>query len=464
MAFTLTATQGSDSLTLTSLPYSLLRATGMGGAAVRRVTTQGPKQHGDSDKGYRLLPRRFELQIGVKAATDALLDGYRDALVSLFKPLDDDPVQLQVTRDDGEVRALDCYLDGEIEIALVPGLRPGHYHRVTLPLVAPEPAYYGIAPGTATVTGTVNLANQWWLAGGAIGTAQVLMSGGTPGSNATWAYAGTIIGTATHYEIAIRAGSVSPAGAKASLFEGGIGMAKFYRQTDTAGGDAGNPRYRFGGNSKVTNGMIAGTQNYFYVNLGLFAPVPDLTPGYRKWITPVGTTTIEYNSNIVGTAMRWRTDSWPGTIQLYALYSPSLNEPQRSALSVYMAGTPGTVSQVVNVPYAGDLPEYPVISIRGPLTGASIVNTATGDALDFGTIAIGAGTTYVIDTRYGAKTVLAGTANKRGELTPDSDLGTWALVPDPIAAGGTNSIAVYGTGTGTATQVSIVYYNRFASM
>jgi hypothetical protein len=130
-----------------------------------------------------------------------------------------------------------------------------------------------------------------------------------------------------------------------------------------------------------------------------------------------------------------------------------------------MAGAAsGSVNQILSIPYDGNSPDYPTISITGPITGASILNTSTGDVLDFGTVAIGAGTTYVINTNPVYRTVLYGTVSKRGELSSNSDLDTWSIVPSPIAAGGTNTIAVTGTNTGTATQVSIVYYNRYAGI
>lgn len=460
MAFALTAVRGSDSLVLTSTPYSLLRATGMGGAGVRRVTTQGPNQHGDTDKGFRLLPRSLELAIGIRASTDALLDGYRDDLMAIFKPLTDTPVQLQVTRDDATVRVLDCYVRGEIRIDLVKEHRPGHYHVATVLLYAPEAAYYGVAPGTATVTGTVNFAANWWLAGGAIGTAQVLMHGGTPGSAEAWSYTGTV-SFDQGYTLAMRAGSVNPSGSPpAYMFQGSPGLSwvhhSFSRLTGTVGLYDGTPIYRLN-NIPSLNGMSAGTQNYFLVN-------ESGSEGDTLWKHPGGTIIDPSRSSLAGTAMRWRTNGWTGAIPLYALYSPPLSSAQEAALSNYMAGTAGSVSQFVNVSYAGNLPEYPVINLRGPIVSPRIINHATGDTLDFGTISISAGVTYVIDTRPEYKTVTSGTVSKLGELTASSDLATWSLVPDPAATDGINPIAMYGTGTGTATRIQIVYYNRFSSL
>lgn len=175
--------------------------------------------------------------------------------------------------------------------------------------------------------------------------------------------------------------------------------------------------------------------------------------------------------SISGTPRRWRSDStntaasrWGGTIPLYALYNVALSQGQLAALNSYMSSEiGGSVSQLAAVPYSGDLDEFPVIQIRGPITSPTVTNTTTGEILSFGTITIGAGTTYVIDTRYGIKTVLQGATNKRGELSADSDLGTWHLAPNPVAPGGTNTIQVTGTDVGTATQINVIYYNRYLS-
>lgn len=457
MAFGVQAIYSGGTVSLTdSTPYSLLSARGMAGAAVRRVTTAGPAQDGDSDFGYRLQPREIELEIGFRATTDAVLDGYRDTLVSVFKPLSSTPVSLRLTRDDGGVRQLDCYTVTGPKISLVKEHRPGHYHRATVRLVGPDVAYYDPIPGTATTVGPNNFAVNWWLAGGAIDAANVLMHGGTPAANEVWSYTGTIT-TAQNYTLAVRAGSVPAAGSAAYMFRGNNSLEpRFYRQTDTAGAYAGIPLFRFHADAIAGPGMAVGTQNYFFV--GRPAPVNGVS-----YIAPGGNSFTDPAGSVVGTAMRWRTDSWPGTVQLYALYNIALDTSQRVALDSYMAGTSGTVAQAVAIPYVGNLPEYPVISIRGPISRPAITNTATGETLDFGTITIGAGTTYVIDTRYGVKTVKAGTVNKRSELTADSDLGTWHIAPSPVAQGGTNVIAVSGTALGTATTITVVYYNRYSS-
>lgn len=121
-----------------------------------------------------------------------------------------------------------------------------------------------------------------------------------------------------------------------------------------------------------------------------------------------------------------------------------------------------TLDQSVLIAYAGDVDSYPVITITGPIEDARIENTATGDVLDFDGVTIGVSETRVIDLRYGRKTVVDELgANALPDLTDDSDLATWRLVPDPDVAGGNNSIRVTGLGVTAATQIVMRYYDRY---
>jgi hypothetical protein len=121
------------------------------------------------------------------------------------------------------------------------------------------------------------------------------------------------------------------------------------------------------------------------------------------------------------------------------------------------------LSLPTSIGYGGDVREYPVIALTGPIANPVITNTTTGEVLSFNGFTIGAGTTYHIDLRYGRKTVVQGTVNKIGELTAASDLASWHLEPLPVAAGGTNVITINGSGTSGATAGFISYYNRYVS-
>lgn len=469
MAFALEAIVGSTSLSLSDKnPYRLLSVRGAGSAEVRRVTVRGPAQHGDSDRGYRLAPRTIELQIGFTGSSGSERDSRRDTLTRHFKPLGSTPVKLRFTRDDSEIRQLDCYTVGPIKFDLVPEFEPGVYHRATITLSAPNPAYYELTSGTVTATGTATLSGDWWLAGGAIGSANVLMSGTSPSPGANWSYAGTL-GTTSPWTLAWRTGP-------------GTGFVFGVDNNNSGTIDAANSNEPYFFRDGLTEACAAngfsvgtampssGTLNYFLFYSGGASYLGGL---YRTHITLPSLVSLVESWHIAmpisGTARKWRTTinlgtAWTPAIPLYALYNIELSSSQMAALNNYMEGVVGgTISQALAIPYEGDLPTYPTISIRGPITGATLTNTATGDRISFGTIAIGAGTTYTINTDPLFKTVLQGAVNKRGELSSDSNLGDWHIAPAPIATGGTNVISVSGTNVGTATQVSIVYTNRYTS-
>lgn len=482
---TLTATVGSTTITLADTStsgntYRMRSATGMAGVFVRRVTSRGPAQNGETDLGYRLEPRDLELVIGFRATTDAILDGYRDQLMSVFKPLPTTPINLKYTRDDGGVRQLDVYTRGELQIELVAGHRPGHYHEATIPLRNAPAVYYDPTPGTVSVTGAAGTAADWYLAGGAIGTAQVMMSGGTPAQGATWSYAGSIPHT-TGWTLAMRATRETlTAGTTYAFyvdnsegFSGEMdvnmlqGSVTDYSPNYYAGTPI--PLYPLG-----TAFMATGIANYYVrhdangIDVG-YGVDPAVKDAYHRGLDTYVTPVFSAYRPIGGTARRWRSDAtntaasrWGGTVYLYALYSPALSYAQMAALDVYMAGgIGGTTYTYLVLPYAGDLPDYPEISITGPISSPGIFNNSTGELLSFSTVTIGAGTTYVIDTRPGYQTVLQGAVNKRPELDAWSDLGTWHITPD--TASGNNVVYLSGTATSGATKLQIVYRNRYQS-
>ena len=153
----------------------------------------------------------------------------------------------------------------------------------------------------------------------------------------------------------------------------------------------------------------------------------------------------------------------PGNLHKTAvqLFAPDPTWTKPGSATAVVVASPGG-SGTVNLVYSGDMPEYPVITLKGALTNPVLTNVTTGEVLTFaGTIS--AAQTYTIDLRYGRKTVTRqdGT-NKIGELADASDLATWRLEPAPIAAGGTNVITLTGyvSGDGVGT---IIYYNRYSS-
>ncbi len=125
-------------------------------------------------------------------------------------------------------------------------------------------------------------------------------------------------------------------------------------------------------------------------------------------------------------------------------------------------GTSG-IDQSLPLQYDGTWDAYPVIRVVGPITDLKIRNETMGDKLDFGTLTIPAGETYIIDCRYGYKTVtrLSDGANRIQDLTSDSNLTSFRIGAHPDVVGGANSIRVTGSGLSTASIIYLQYNTRY---
>ena len=373
----ISTTGGTYSLSA-GTPYSLEQASGLWMAPVRRLTEQGPYQDGDTDRGYRLDPRTATLALNFTATSGSALDTYRDTLLSIFRPSTSTPLKLRLTRDDGAVRQLDCYTVGPVDLPLTKEHKPGNLHRAVVQLRAADPGWYDPTPGTVTVSGTPGLAANWYTAGGLIGTANVMEYGQTPSLNQAWTYTGTL----TEYTVVFRSSKPTAPGSMgpfpyafavqntASPFLAGFGFRTF-ENGDTV------PYAAYGSD------VIYDTP---------YAPVTSSTVNYSVRMAQFGTTAIWVGTRqlvqlsyvgLEGTARRWRTNgtlgtasAWTSAIPLYAVYNRVLTDNEVNTLYAYMDQTRlDTFSYAVSVPYRGDLAEYPVITLTGPMTGPVITNT-----------------------------------------------------------------------------------------
>lgn len=458
MPFSLTAIVGTATYSLTAgTPFRLDSAEGLGMATVRRLTEQTPFGDGDTDLGYRLNSRYVTLSLSYSGSSGSVVDGYRNTLAAIFKPSSTVPVQLRVVRDDGGTRQLDCYTVGQVDVPLEYEYVPGKLERTVVQLKAADPTWYSPTPGTSTVTGTAGLSATWYLAGGAIGTAQVKEYGSLPSNNQAWTYTGNT-------------------GNAPGPFDENYGSASIAIRTSK--GTAGSAF-----NTDAMRLAYYGSNNYYIQPYSVIFDVfptsglHNLIYSYQNRASAYSQNyiyrdgTVIYSSNDPGgtnlfggtASRRWR-NGWAPDVTLYAAYVPHLTETQVQALNASMSNESGTViATSLSVPYAGNLPEYPVISLRGPITAPTITNTSTGDVLSFGTIALATDITYTIDLRYGYKRIYDQNGVSRlDKLTSSSNFATFSLQPDPVSSGGTNVITVTGTGTGPATQIKIVYYNRYS--
>lgn len=115
-----------------------------------------------------------------------------------------------------------------------------------------------------------------------------------------------------------------------------------------------------------------------------------------------------------------------------------------------------------DIGYEGDYIEFPIFEIRGPVEDLIIRNLTTDEKLDFQGTVIDAGETYIVDTRYGYKTVTASGVNVIQNLTNDSDLSTFHLDRKLVGEDyHPNIITASGQGATNQTNVYIRYFNRF---
>jgi hypothetical protein len=123
------------------------------------------------------------------------------------------------------------------------------------------------------------------------------------------------------------------------------------------------------------------------------------------------------------------------------------------------------INDTQTIAYLGDVDEYPVITIQGPLTNP-IVEQQTTDEMLVLEYALAAGQAVEIDCRYGYKRVTL-TGGTQLVLTDESDLGTFHLAAQDNGSTDAkdNVIRVFGTGAVSGqTSVSIAYYNTYGGI
>jgi hypothetical protein len=151
---------------------------------------------------------------------------------------------------------------------------------------------------------------------------------------------------------------------------------------------------------------------------------------------------------------------------------PTLYDPVAQAVSFGLAGGgdafvipteiptgigASTLDQTTVIANNGNWLAYPhLMRITGPFANTVITNNTTDEKLDFTGTTIAGGDYYDIDLRPGRKSVVDSSgANQVADLTDDSDLGTWHLMP------GNNSISVTGTSVTETTEVEISFFEHF---
>jgi len=126
--------------------------------------------------------------------------------------------------------------------------------------------------------------------------------------------------------------------------------------------------------------------------------------------------------------------------------------------------SPDGTTYSTTITYVGNWKSYPIITLTGPYTSASIRNVSTGVSVVL-FIAIGAGEQRIIDFTPGAQSVKDSSGNDQfGDLSPspNSNLVDFNIRPDPEVAGGVNvfEITLVGGEIGTS-AVTIAYHDRY---
>jgi hypothetical protein len=123
-----------------------------------------------------------------------------------------------------------------------------------------------------------------------------------------------------------------------------------------------------------------------------------------------------------------------------------------------------TLDQTIVIPYDGTYPDFPLLTVYGPITNLKIVNDSTGAKLDMTGYSISTGDYYTFDLRYGRKLVYKNgvvSDNRLFEITNDSQLATFSIEADPTVSGGLNQFRVTGTAATGLTRVILQYHRRF---
>ncbi len=148
MSWTLSVVSAGSEYDLSdNVNYLLAGIDGIAAAPVARITERGPMQHGESDFGFRLQPRRISLALLDWGGDTAAWFARREEIMRIFRSTNE-PIQLRIAWDN-QVRQVDCYLIGMMEMPPAVGLVPG-WQKVGIELIAPDPTFYD--PVGVTVT------------------------------------------------------------------------------------------------------------------------------------------------------------------------------------------------------------------------------------------------------------------------------------------------------------------------
>lgn len=125
-----------------------LNDDGLGMAPIHRLKSRGPNQHGDTDMGYRLDPRVFQLFLEIQGNTLPDLFLRRHNLLGLLKP--SDTVMKFRWTIGSNIRQIEAFCEGGL---LMPSTeRQGFTQKVAIILNAADPTFYDPSGKNLTFT------------------------------------------------------------------------------------------------------------------------------------------------------------------------------------------------------------------------------------------------------------------------------------------------------------------------
>jgi len=161
--------------------YAVLEIDGFGMPPLTRISEQGPLQHGESDRGYRLTPRVLQVALNLRATSWADLYVRRQELLDYLSPVGDAALSLRFTEPDGvTVRQIDGYcVDGPLFSSK--DRKGRNWQKCAFRLKCPDPAWYDPTQQSIRVVGSGGgagfafpLAVPWTFGGTTIDTTFVL--------------------------------------------------------------------------------------------------------------------------------------------------------------------------------------------------------------------------------------------------------------------------------------------------
>ncbi len=124
-----------------------------------------------------------------------------------------------------------------------------------------------------------------------------------------------------------------------------------------------------------------------------------------------------------------------------------------------------TIISANSITYVGTWESFPVITLFGPYTSATLINSVTAARI-YLTIAIAGGESRIIKLTPGAQSVTdASSANRFSELGIDTNLVDFSIRPDPEAVGGIQQInAIFTGGLVGTTGFQVEYNDRYFAL